>query len=371
MIDVAARQKLQQRQQNNQMVNAISTTVGNAVRQAMPQPTEPKSPQDLTQKIDKLANAIQEKQAMQPVPAKPASPAELLATELQSLQRVIGKGSLIDSLEAVSKNMGSMSFNGESLNELRTLVTDLSQKIKILAELEAKIPTEIRVQLKEELTGMKISGDVAVQSMPPVKISNLSELAGYIQKITGEITSLTNATVAAIRATKTEMPKSFTVANEVKISDWTDLIDGIEELKKGFNLLINKEVGTLGFPTGLTLPVEIQNWKVAQPVTNVSINPNRGTVQSTAVTVTAALTPLPGTALADRRSMTIFNNSSAVIIYVGGSNVTSANGIPVFPGSYGPSLDAGPRNIVYAVTASGSADVRVLELNDLVAGGDS
>lgn len=370
MIDPVGRAKLDQRNQMQTMTRAVSEAVAQAMPRSVPQTIQVKAPLELTQKIDKLASAIEEKHALN---QKPVTPAEMLANELKSLQRVIGQGSLIDSLSTLSTNLNSLEFNVDSLNELRSLVADLSQKVKVLTELEAKIPSEIKVQLKEELTGMAVTGQVdigSVKALPPVRVSNLDELAIFIQRIVNEINAGNTATAATIKSSKVDMPKSFTVSNEVKIKEWADLIDGIEELKKGFNLLINKEEAVVGFPDR-SIPVEIQNWMIPQPVTNVSLNPNRGTVTASAVTVTASLTPLPGTALADRRSMTIFNNSTSTTIYVGGSNVTSATGIPVPPQSYGPSLDAGPRNIVYAVTVSGSANVRVLEMNDLVAGGDN
>lgn len=219
---------------------------------------------------------------------------------------------------------------------------------------------------------MQIFGRVSVDKideLPPVKVNNLSELNNPLVAIAHGINDLQKATVGAIKEQKISVPKDLSVTNEVKIADFADLLDGIEELKKGFNLLLNKEAATVGFPSS-TIPVEIQNWMIPQPVTNVSINPNRGTVKASAVTVTATAAPLPATALADRRSMTIYNNG-AVTIYVGGSTVTSTTGIPVGAGLWGPSLDVGPLNLLYAITASGTSDVRVLEMNDIVAGGDN
>ncbi len=215
----------------------------------------------------------------------------------------------------------------------------------------------------------KVSID-KIDSLPPVQIKNLSELNNAFIALANQINELQRTTVKAMQAVNIKIPNDLSINNEIRVKSFDDLLEGIEELKKGFNILINKEAANVGFPDK-TIPVEIQNWMIPQPVTNVSLNPNRGTVMATAVTVTSALTPLPGTALADRRSLTIYNNSASTTIYVGGANVTSATGIPVPAGTYGPSLDAGPRNIVYAVTAGGSADIRVLEMNDLMEGGDA
>ena len=158
-------------------------------------------------------------------------------------------------------------------------------------------------------------------------------------------------------------PSAMKIKDAVEIQDFQELLNGMEELKKGFNLLINKEIATIGFPDKI-LPVEIQNWKVPQPVTHVSINGLIGEAVSTAVTVTASLTALPSTALSNRRSLVCYNNSSSTTIFIGGANVTAASGIPVPAGTYSPSMDASARLIIYAVTSTGSADVRVLEMSD-------
>ena len=318
----------------------------------------------LTEGVDKIVEALKSSVAISQPQTK--TPANDVADELRNLQKMIGGGNLTESLIKLSKSLDNFDVNENAIAPLKALVSDLSIKLKLLAGIEAKLPKEIKMNFPKEfpITGTVDVG--MVESLPPVKVNNLDEVGKSVGML---INNLQMATVKAIQASKTQFPNSMNVGNEVKIAEFSALLDGIEELKKGFNILINKEAATVGFPDK-TIPVEIQNWMIPQPVTNVSLNPNRGTVLATAVTVTTTLTPLPGTALADRRSMTIYNNGS-VSIFVGGANVTSSTGIPVAAGTYGPSLDAGPLNIIYAVTASSSADVRVLEMNDLVAGGDN
>lgn len=315
--------------------------------------------------IDKIANAIKESSLVTPKP-QVKTPANDVADELRSLQRLIGGGNLTESLLKLSKSLDSFDVNENALGELKGLVADLSVKLRLLSEIEVKLPKEIKMNFPKEFP---VTGTVDVgiiESLPPVKVTNLDEVGKAVGMI---INNLQFATIKAIQASKTSFPSSMNVGNEVKIAEFSELLAGIEELKKGFNILINKEAATVGFPSA-TIPVEIQNWMIPQPVTNVSINPSRGETKSSAVTVTTSLTPLPSTALFDRRSMTLYNNGS-VTIYVGGANVTSATGTPVGAGLWGPSLDVGPRNIVYAVTASGSSDVRVLEMSDTMEGGDS
>lgn len=100
--------------------------------------------------------------------------------------------------------------------------------------------------------------------------------------------------------------------------------------------------------------------KIPQPVTNININGLRGPVKSTAVEVTTTPTPLPDTPLANRRSLIAYNNSDQTI-YIGDENVTTATGIPVCKQNYTPALDLGVESTLYAVTETGTADVRVLE----------
>ena len=65
----------------------------------------------------------------------------------------------------------------------------------------------------------------------------------------------------------------------------------------------------------------------------------------------------------------VYNNSSTVTIFIGGSDVTATNGLPVPPKSYSPPIDAGVKMILYAVTSSSTANVRVLEIsNDRIGG---
>lgn len=87
-------------------------------------------------------------------------------------------------------------------------------------------------------------------------------------------------------------------------------------------------------------------------------------VKTTAVTVATTATRLDTVAESDDRSgssMAPYNNSG-VTVYVGGADVTTANGAPVPAASWGPAFnEIGTGEGVYGIVAAGTAEVRVLE----------
>lgn len=86
-------------------------------------------------------------------------------------------------------------------------------------------------------------------------------------------------------------------------------------------------------------------------------------IKSTAVTVGTSPTRLDTVVEADYRAgsaLVPFNNS-LVTVYVGGPDVSVANGVPVAAGTYGPSFVLDDGEAPYAIVSAGTADVRVLE----------
>ena len=80
------------------------------------------------------------------------------------------------------------------------------------------------------------------------------------------------------------------------------------------------------------------------------------------VTVTTSATQLDATPLTDRKTIVIANTSDTVIAYIGGSGVTTANGFTLEPKEK-QSLDMDDGAALYAIVASGTLDIRVMELN--------
>lgn len=147
---------------------------------------------------------------------------------------------------------------------------------------------------------------------------------------------------------------------QTKISDRTDEL--IEALK-------NVKMGEIDFPESIAIN-NFPPQKVPQPVTNININPLRGFIKTTSATVSSTLTVLPTYGVLDnRRAVMVYNNSDTVTVYIGGSDVTSSNGMPVPPKSYSPIIDAGVRMILYGVTSSSTANVRCMEISNDAIGG--
>lgn len=83
-------------------------------------------------------------------------------------------------------------------------------------------------------------------------------------------------------------------------------------------------------------------------------------VEETAVSVTTTATALPATALTGRRKIYVQNLDNQPI-FLGGSGVTTANGIRIAAGAVFED-EVGDDVGLFAINASGTADVRVLEL---------
>lgn len=309
----------------------------------------------ITDGLDKVVDAIKETSVV--AKPQPKTPANELADELRNLQRAIGGGNLTEALSKLSGSLEGFDVDKNALGQLKSLIVDLSAKLKLLADLEVRIPKDIDLNFPEDV---QVVGKVdigTIDELPPVNISNIADLA---KALSGVLNNLQVATIKAIERTKPEFPKGMTIINKVKIEEFQTLLDDMEELKKGFNTLINKEVGAVTFPTQ-TIPVEITNQFIPQPVTNINVNALQGLVLSTAMTATGTAAALPTTPIANRRSLMIFNNDSTLTVFIGGVGLTASNGLPVLAQTYSPSIDAGKNMILYVITSGGSVNIRVLE----------
>lgn len=100
--------------------------------------------------------------------------------------------------------------------------------------------------------------------------------------------------------------------------------------------------------------------QVALPVRIISslAKRNLATPTTTTVSCTTTATAAPASARSSRVTATFYNAGTATV-YLGGSAVTTATGIPLLPGaSFTDDIESTP---YYCLTASGTVDLRVLE----------
>lgn len=84
-------------------------------------------------------------------------------------------------------------------------------------------------------------------------------------------------------------------------------------------------------------------------------------LRSQAITVTNSATPLPSNPLENRRALVVHNNGTSVI-YLGASNVTTANGFPLAASEkIAFDIQGNPNVFIYAVSTT-SVNVRIMEL---------
>lgn len=94
----------------------------------------------------------------------------------------------------------------------------------------------------------------------------------------------------------------------------------------------------------------------------VRLAPLTISIKSSATTITTSATPIPATALAGRESIAIINNDVlTTTVYIGGSDVTTANGFPLNSTTPSITLDLDDSVVVYGIVSAGTADIRALE----------
>lgn len=370
MIDKNARQQLIQRGMNSLLSDSLSQMSEN-MRLAM----DKKDPSPLLEvilkqlvEIDKKLNQETEK-------------------ELKNIQDFLQKNQ--------SDNAEFKKLDNEQYQKLVSFTEDIRARLDVFDEIRARIdkgqavlfpkvdigkieqPLEVTVKNPQKLTvppETKVFGKVDVgeiSKLPPVQITNLAEISSNMQGLFNELQTALAKLVLSLP--KGETKKATTAPVEIK--QWNELITNIDDLKtelvNGFNILIKNSQEASGIDPSRPMAVEIVSDRiprpVANPVTNISINGLGGVAKSTAITVTSSATALPTSALTDRRGVVIFNNDSSTILYIGGADVTTTNGMPVPAQAYSPALDIGDNFTLYGI-ASGSINVRVLELSDIATG---
>lgn len=170
-----------------------------------------------------------------------------------------------------------------SLDWFAKIAAKIDEVKSAIGGLKVNLPNIYRVEGE-----VKVSG---VDQLPPVEVRNLSEIRPYFEVLDRGLSSLEKATVRALGELKPAAdtgPELVEVTSPISVKSFPDLLDGVEELKKGFNLLLNKDFGTITTPE--IQKVELTNQMVPQPVTKVALRGGGTTDQEvTARTLTNAI----------------------------------------------------------------------------------
>ena len=232
----------------------------------------------------------------------------------------------------------------------------LSKVEKLLSGISNIIPRSINLPKV-----FNVEGKVEVTRSSPIEVKNLKELERYFSDMSTQIKMLAQA-ISSVPQQKIEFPKLELPKTE-KL-DLMPIVEAVEKLEKALNKgSFDKDA----IPVLRNIQTSIQALVARptltpQPVTNVTLNALNGFVKTTSMTVGTSAVSLPDYGqLFNRRAVVIYNNS-ANTIYIGGSDVTTSNGMPVPANSYSPILDAGYTLIIYGVAAQ-SNNVRVLEIS--------
>ncbi len=126
-------------------------------------------------------------------------------------------------------------------------------------------------------------------------------------------------------------------------------------------------VGSGIHPLKAELPINAQGQQRLRGTNVVCLNPEDSSAGSsgviTAVTVGTSAVALPTTAMSARRALSIRNNSSTNILYIGfDSIVTTATGFPVRAGESIP-FDFTASLMVWGIASAAGTDVRILEVS--------
>lgn len=209
----------------------------------------------------------------------------------------------------------------------------------------------------------KIEGTVDINSvadLPPIHVENFKDLKPYFESVEKATKYL--ATAITLISSKGTSEQKLVIPPPTVNFDTKPLLNALQELRD-VKPPDNKEVvGMLrNVSEGIGALIEKPTF-IPPAVTNVNINALQGVTHSSQQTLTTGLSEIPSYGgLFNRRSLIIYNNS-AITIYIGGSDVSSSTGLPIPTASYSPVMDVGYNMKVYGVTASSTADIRVLEL---------
>lgn len=242
----------------------------------------------------------------------------------------------------------------EQLNHMPAFLAELKGTLDKIADknMVVNIPDFPKLEIPKI---QRVSGNVKVDNP-----TDLTSLSRAMEKVERAIKDIDIPEQKQIVFPKIEFPKPL---DTVEIKSGKDILKSLADVKKLLEELPkNISMPEMEFPASISID-NFPPQKYPTPPNNININPLRGVPLSTAVTVPTTPQALPSNPLAHRRTLIIFNNSSQTV-YIGDSTVNASGGFPIPRGQYSPPIDAGPRMIIYGVSTSGTAEVRVLEVSN-------
>lgn len=280
-------------------------------------------------------------------------------TKTKTLVEGMGKAMLDTVMASTQKSQApSLVIKHEEDTNLVSKIDKLSQAIVMIYQVIRKPLVLPKV--------FQVKGQVEVNQ--PVRIENLRELEKYFTSLEKTFNNIILA-VQAMPQPQIKLPKI-----EVPAQVHSDLSPRLESLIES----LNNKIDVISSPKGAVSMSKTEKLLESlvskptftpQPVTHISLNPLQGLIKTTSQTVGTTLTTVPSYGqLFNRRAVQIFNNSNNTI-YIGGSDVTVNNGIPVLANSYSSIVDAGYNMILYAVASQGGNNIRVLEVAEVSVGG--
>lgn len=266
---------------------------------------------------------------------------------------------VVSGLDSVVEAVNKIEIKEPDLSELKKL-DDVKEAIKSIKFPEQKDVDFSGVQdslakLEKAIRDIKIPDNKFDNSAVVAEIKRLQYEVGKIDypeiRIPDFDTSNIIRELQALRVSIAALPQP----KAAKLS-----LDGLLKPLTRIEKQLKKQPPEIEFPSSISVD-NFPPTKTPQPVTNININGLRGPVLASQISVLTTATPLPATPLSDRRSVIFFNNDSSKTIYVGGSSVTVASGMPVPPKQYAPPIDLSDRVDLYGIVSTGTAEARVLE----------
>ena len=263
-------------------------------------------------------------------------------------------------LQGIKSLVESVSKKELDLSELKKLdeITEAVKAIEFPKPKDVDFSTLRKglTNVEKAVKGIKLPKNPEMDNSEVVnEIKNLQEAIKGIK--IPKLPDIPSVDLSEVVKELKSLPRTLPKGEKIDLSSVVKVIKDVQKAVKG-----------IPSPEGVVFPesIAVSNFpptKTPQPVTNININPLRGDVHVTTTTVGTTLSKLPGYGELDsRRSLVFYNNSSTVTVFIGGSEVTSSNGIPVEPKAFSPSFDSGPLQLWYGITSSGSVDIRCVEL---------